>query len=107
MPHFDEQGREQWVCQKGGHICTGKSTWVEVGSELAKKLGFRGGNICDRCLNAADENRTISHDHPRNCTCDLCTDRPMDLIEYASRESGHPIGSPALRAYVNRYYGHG
>lgn len=29
MPHFDDQGREEWVCQLGAHVCTGESTWVE------------------------------------------------------------------------------
>ena len=39
MPHFDANGNEEWVCQKGGHICTGPSTWV-------KGLG----NVCPKCL---------------------------------------------------------
>jgi hypothetical protein len=39
MPHWDAEGREEWVCQKGAHICTGHSTWVE---------GV--GNVCDEHL---------------------------------------------------------
>lgn len=49
MPHFSESGQEQWVCQKGGHICTGESTWVKEGTPLAKQLGCYG-NVCGRCL---------------------------------------------------------
>lgn len=39
MPHFNYAGQEQWVCQKGAHVCTGASTWVE---------GV--GNVCSDCL---------------------------------------------------------
>ena len=49
MPHFNNKGEEEWVCQKGGHICTGDSTWVEKGTEFAKQMGCFG-NVCERCL---------------------------------------------------------
>lgn len=38
MPHWNAKGEEEWVCQKGAHICTGPSTWIE---------GL--GNICEAC----------------------------------------------------------
>jgi hypothetical protein len=38
---------------------------------------------------------------------ELDDDRPMSLTEYASIESGFPIGSQQLTNYINRYYGHG
>ena len=87
MPHFDERGREQWVCQKGGHVCTGDSTWVERGSLLASRLGCHG-NVCAECLGDRGE-------------------RPLSLMEHCSYESGHPLGSQELRRYVNRHYGLG
>lgn len=49
MPHFNETGAETWVCQKGGHICTGESHWVDRGSELSKQLGGVHGNVCHSC----------------------------------------------------------
>jgi hypothetical protein len=49
MPHFDSNGNETWVCQKGGHICTGESHWVERGSALSAELGCHG-NVCHRCF---------------------------------------------------------
>lgn len=84
MPHFDAQGREEWVCQKGGHICTGDSTYVERDSDLSKQLGCVG-NVCPTCLARAQ--------------------RPMGLREYCKLESG--LDGQALTAYINRYYGHG
>ena len=54
MPHWDKQGREEWICQVGEHICTGNSTWIEgIGNccrgcehdfnidYAAKKRGFK------------------------------------------------------------------
>lgn len=49
MPHWNDKGEEEWVCQKGGHICTGSSKWVERGSELAWYLKCTG-NVCVDCL---------------------------------------------------------
>lgn len=88
MPHWDDQGREEWVCQKAGHICTGKSTWVERDSELAKKLKCHG-NVCDRCLKFYQ-----AYYAP-----------VMSVREHCKIESG--LDGPALDAYINRYYGHG
>lgn len=39
MPHFDASGNEEWVCQLGAHVCTGRSVWVEG-----------TGNCCLECL---------------------------------------------------------
>lgn len=41
---------EEWLCQKGGHVCTGVSTWVDRGSPLGQLL-FCHGNVCAWCLN--------------------------------------------------------
>lgn len=49
MPHFDQAGNDTWVCQKGGHICTGESHWVEAGSQMSKDLGGVVGNVCSYC----------------------------------------------------------
>lgn len=59
MPHFDEEGREEWVCQKGGHICTGTSIWVEAGSEDAERLGIREGNVCRDCFGGVSESERL------------------------------------------------
>jgi len=77
MPHFDANGNEEWVCQKGGHICTGDSTWV-------KGLG----NVCPTCMGKEPGNGLLS------------------LEEHCRIESGGLTG-PALDRYINRYYGHG
>jgi hypothetical protein len=81
MPHFNHAGEQEWVCQKSGHICTGPSTWVERGSELAKQLGCTG-NVCPRCLG---------------------NDETLSLHEHCRRESG--LTGPALDRYINRHYG--
>jgi hypothetical protein len=39
MPSFTATGQEEWVCQRGGHICTGESTWVDG-----------EGNVCPACF---------------------------------------------------------
>ena len=39
MPHWNDKGEEEWVCQKGAHVCTGTSTWV---------VGL--GNVCPTCM---------------------------------------------------------
>ncbi len=78
MPHFDDSGREEWVCQKGAHVCTGPSTWVE---------GV--GNVCPRCFAP-----------PSNAP-----EPPLSLYEHARRESG--LSGLALVRYVNRHYGQG
>lgn len=39
MPHFDANGNEEWVCQLGGHVCTGLSVWIEG-----------RGNACVECI---------------------------------------------------------
>lgn len=49
MPHFDNAGNETWVCQKGGHICTGSPHWVERDSAIGKELGCHG-NVCHTCF---------------------------------------------------------
>ncbi len=89
MPHWDANGNEQWVCQKGAHVCIGKYTWVDHGSELAKKLGCHG-NVCDRCM--AEQTKKADH--------------PISLMEYCKIESGGLEGQDLMN-YVNRYYGHG
>lgn len=86
MPHWDNEGREQWVCQKGAHVCTGESIWVERGSDLARQLGCHG-NVCPPCLQRG------------------VAPPPRSVYEHARRESG--LDGQALRDYVNRYYGHG
>ncbi len=47
MPHWDEQGREEWVCQRGAHVCTGVSVWAE--GALQRAIGCCG-NVCLGCL---------------------------------------------------------
>lgn len=81
MPSWDSQGREEWVCQKGGHICTGESTWVERGSAFAQRLGC-SGNVCDECLKPNPQ---------------------MSLEEHCRIESGGLTGL-ALRNYMRCHY---
>jgi hypothetical protein len=78
MPHWDSEGRQQWVCQKGAHICTGKPIWVE---------GV--GNVCSKCHAGTKQPQS-----------------PISLTEYCRQESGGLSGQ-ALTNYINRYYGHG
>lgn len=89
MPHFNEQGQEEWVCQRGAHVCTGRSTWVERGSDEAKTLGCHG-SICDDCLAKAGYS---------------IDEGPLSIIEHCRRESG--LDGTALTEYINRHYGHG
>lgn len=64
MPHWDEHGREEWVCQKGGHICTGESTWVERNSPLSLELKCHG-NVCEDCLDRHERTKVLNEDLKR------------------------------------------
>ena len=81
MPHWDDDGNQQWVCQRGAHICTGPSTWVEG-----------EGNVCPSCLDKPKHQKQP----PKP---------PMSMFEHCRRESG--LSGNALRQYVNRHYGFG
>lgn len=39
MPHWNDKGEQEWVCQVGAHICTGSSIWIDG-----------KGNVCPKCL---------------------------------------------------------
>lgn len=102
MPHFNAQGQDTWVCQKGGHICSGHSTWIDRGSDLAKQIGCHG-NVCQSCLQKAVAVIPAAVNEPTEPP----VKPPMSLHEYCSYESGFPRGSRELENYINRYYGHG
>lgn len=63
MPHFDSQGREEWICQRGAHICTGKLTWVHANSAVARRLGCHG-NVCDRCIEGHLHQKYVAPNKP-------------------------------------------
>lgn len=105
MPHFNSRGEDTWVCQKGAHICSGQSTWVDRDSEIAKRIGCHG-NVCKSCLlKALDETTAPATDEPHEY--DQGLQPPISLHEHCARESGLPRGSRELESYINRYYGHG
>ncbi len=94
MPHWNAAGQEEWVCQKGGHVCTGESTWVKRGSDRAKELGC-SGNVCSKCLAGMNGLTNRAREDAG----------PLSVHEHARRESG--LTGPALDRYVQRFYGHG
>lgn len=97
MPHFDEYGGDEWICQICGrvHDSTVKSVWN------SKATGnVTAGNVCPRCMRAFDETG-LTGDRLREYVRG-----PMSLAEHCRRESGGLTGE-ALRQYMNRYYGTG
>lgn len=63
MPHFDAEGREELVCQKGGHVFTGSGVWVERDSELSARLNCYG-NVCNACISQLGVNSQRGQNMP-------------------------------------------
>ncbi len=71
----------------------------------------RNGQVCPRCKSRAENNLpprlpTLAPGGDGLIPAPPEDSGPMGLMEYAALESGYAIGSPALRNYVNRHYGH-
>jgi hypothetical protein len=102
MPHFDEQGRDTWICQYCANIY----------SDTVKSIWIKGrGNQCPTCAKTAKVQvatmpsyyegggRYRKNEHTK-------VKGAMSLYEYCAKESGLSLGSRALDQYINRYYGH-
>lgn len=88
MPHFDEFGGDEWICQTCTKIFNSKveSTWIDKAEG-----GLKHGNACPDCV--------VAHD------LQSLEEGPTSLREYCQEESGGLTGV-ALDRYINRYYGH-
>lgn len=76
MPHWDAYGNEEWVCQLGAHICTGRSTWVE-----------KIGNVCPKHMKPGFyvvllKDKTHIGPHPTREAANATRDtRPSTIVE--------------------------
>jgi hypothetical protein len=110
MPHFSPTGHDMCLCQ----ICHRD---VDTGAE---KMEWRkdvtanqsAGNVCPPCMLAHASTGKVGdalREHVRgggsNRSAARQDDGPISVYEHAAQESG--LSGQALRAYVNRYYGHG
>ena len=86
MPHWNDKGEEEWVCQKGAHVCTGKSTWVE---------GL--GNVCDACLAAGGERAKT---YPRRKTHPVYHNSIERLAKEQGLDAARVIDGDRLMEYV-------
>ena len=73
MPHFDRYGDEEWVCQRGAHVRTGHSTWVE---------GL--GNVCDECMESFTAYYTVRYNESE----ELSKVAALSLAELANKVRG-------------------
>ena len=83
MPHFSEDGNDEYICQTCARIydsVKSPSEWIENASPK-----LRRGNACPNCIAKANA--------------------PMGLVDYCRIESG--LEGQELMDYVNRHYGHG
>ncbi len=109
MPHFDEFGGDEWVCQICGKIQNSRviPVWRTdvTGHESA-------GNVCPKCMELHERSGLTSgnlRELAQHVTGhgDRCSyNSPISLAEHCQRESGGLTGE-ALKRYINRYYGHG
>ncbi len=78
MPHWNSKGEEEWICQKGEHICTGPSAWI-IGT----------GNVCPRCLSLFSATKIA----------DEAWERYNTLLSRLKFEPGDHAGSKAQKLY--------
>jgi hypothetical protein len=102
MPHFDEYGGDEWICQ----IC-GKIQNSQVQSEWSLDItqNESAGNICPRCKKVHDQTGLKGEALRKAIQGKVTPTGPISLYEHCRRESG--LEGMALQRYINRYYGHG
>jgi hypothetical protein len=88
MPHFDQYGGDEWICQVCGRV---QSSRVGFGWRPDITNNTSAGNVCPTCLKRYTERQAAT---------------PISLAEHCRRESGGLTGT-ALNRYINRYYGFG
>ena len=99
MPHWNDKGEQEWVCQKGAHVCTGSSKWIDRDSEAGIILKVHG-NVCVDCLVEAGA-YIVKNPMPRTLLPITCKNAIGNIVMIPIQPHGDPcfcVNAPLLRS---------